>query len=340
MKKHIHSITINKIGRKFTKLVYNYGSTKNIELVLSKEGFSITAYLTKVVADINVLIVDSDLFRDGIRKALLLYLMTYSKGLKIVSITTTIDEEMIIESIGNDTQPPIYSMISNELVHSVPDSFLTKSLVDKLLNMPKSQYDKRIASLFSFLCSKSKEFESERFIYLWTTFNGMYSWVSDYIAKSNNVVKYRRENKQLQGFLQYLEVGKDTIDEDNRSRLAHNVITILNEVDVNTADSAFFKSGEIDSRIQNLLRNSKGEAYNLTAYGYMLTQLSYYYRCKIVHGSKPIFLFAYADDRDLHGLQIINNLLEEFITEHLPLFFDDKYVNNVLVPKTQKIELK
>ena len=63
---------------------------------------------------------------------------------------------------------------------------------------------------------------------------------------------------------------------------------------------------------------------HLSAYGYLLTQLSYYFRCKIVHGSKPMLLFAYADDSELHCLQILNELLEKFIDEYLPKCFDNE----------------
>ena len=58
-----------------------------------------------------------------------------------------------------------------------------------------------------------------------------------------------------------------------------------------------------------------------------------------MHGDKPIFLFAYSDDRELHALQIINALLKEVIENNLPQWFDDDYVQNVIIPKTKNIEI-
>jgi len=58
-----------------------------------------------------------------------------------------------------------------------------------------------------------------------------------------------------------------------------------------------------------------------------------------VHGSKPVLLFSYADDGELHSLQIINKLLEEFIDSTLPYWFDDKYITDTIISKTKKCKI-
>lgn len=72
----------------------------------------------------------------------------------------------------------------------------------------------------------------------------------------------------------------------------------------------------------------------------IINKVGNYFRCKIVHGSKPVYLFSYADDKELHSLKIINALLEEFIDNNLPLWFDENYIKNIIIPKTNKIKLK
>lgn len=340
MIKHIHTLIINKVGKNSRKYIYDFGSTKNVELILSETGISITAQLTKVYDKEEMLSGDSYLFPDAIKKALLLYLLKYNKALNINSITVKIDDEQEEIPFPKGAKPPIYSMINGNLHKKVPKVFLNDTVFDYLLKTPKSKYDKRIASLFALLCSKGKEYETERFIYLWTSFNGMYGWISELIAEANGVERYRKEYVQILGFQQFIGVGKGTIAEKDKTPIANSVLSILKDVSSEQASRSAVEDKTISKRIEGVLNKDTTNKYNLTAYGYLLTQLAYYFRCKIVHGSKPVYLFSYGDDKELHSLKIVNALLEEFIDNNLPLWFDDNYINNIIIPKTDKIKLK
>lgn len=338
--KHKHILIFNSISKRYKKYTYSFGSTDGVELTISKSGFQITAELTKLYDKEEMLSGNTYLFPDAIRKALLIYLLTYSKGLKIKSVTVKIDDDEDTTVFDNEPEPPVYSMINGDLVRKIPSSFLTASVIDNILTTPKSKYDKRTASLFAYLFSKSKQFETERFIYLWTAFNGMYGYLSEYIAKGNGIDRYRRENKQIIGFQQYFDLGAETIDSNNKDKIANATVSILKEYNNAQINKKFVENSGITKRIERLLIKNDNSKYNISTYGYLLTQLSYYFRCKIVHGSKPVILFGYADDSMIHCLTIINNLLEEFIEENLPNFFDDEYITNVLISKANKIELK
>lgn len=338
MIKHIHTLIINSVGKDSTKFIYDFGSTKNIELILSESGLSIKAELTKEYDKEEMLSGDSYLFPDGIRKGLLLYLIKYSKALNITSFTAKIDDQEKI-TFAEGAKPPIYSMITGNLHREIPKVFSSDTVFNYLLNTPKSKYDKRIASLFSLLCSKSKEYETERFIYLWTSFNGMYGWISELIAEANGMERYRKEYVQILGFQQFIGVGKGTIEEKDKTPIANSVISILKDIPANNVSRSVIEAEEISTRIEDILSQNSSKKYSLSAYGYILTQLAYYFRCKIIHGNKPVYLFSYAEDKELHTLKIINSLLEEFIDSNLPLWFDKKYVNNIIVPKMKTISL-
>lgn len=337
--KHQYSLIANTLCDDVLKYTYNYRNTKGIELLLCETGFAINISVASLYDKDYMLANDSYLFPDAIRKALLLYLLKFSRSLQINSITTKIDDIEETTPFLDPANLPIYSMINGDLLRTIPKAFSDYIVFDYLLNTPKSKYDKRIASLFAFLYSKSKEYETERFIYLWTAFNGMYSYLSEFVAKANNTDKLRKENKQILAFQEYLAVGKATIADDDKSRIAGTVISILKNLDISQANKEKIENSEISTRIKNTLKTKDNNEYDLTAYGYLLTQLSYYFRCKIVHGTKPLLLFSYSDDRELHSLQIINALLEEFIDSNLPLLFDDKYINEVIIPKAQQIEI-
>lgn len=339
MPKIRHSLTINTIGTEFNKFAYDFGQTKGVELIIAETGIQITAELTKSFDPLEMLCGDSYLFADGINKALLLYLIRFSRTLKIDALTLRIDNEEEIILLGQNADPPIYSMINGTLHRPIPAEFLGDAITDQLLKTTKSKYDKRIAALFALLLSKSKRYETERFIYLWTSLNGMYSWISEIVAEANGVEKYRKEYKQIIAFQQFIDVGSCTIAEKDKAPIAHKVVSILRNISNQRVSKADIESTELSQQISAALINTSGEKYNLTAYGYILTQLSYYFRCKIVHGSRPVLLFAHADNKELHALKVINDLLEEFIDSNLHAWFDEKYIADTIIAKAQKIKL-
>ena len=159
--KHKHILVFNSINKSNIKYTYSFGNTDGVELRICKNGFQITAELTKIYDKEEMLSGNTYMFPDAIRKALLIYLLTYSKGLIIKSITFKIDDEEDTIVFDNEPVPPIYSMIKGDLVRELPEVFINESVIEYLLNTPKSKYDRRIASLFAFLTSKSKIYETE-----------------------------------------------------------------------------------------------------------------------------------------------------------------------------------
>lgn len=339
MMKHKHILTFNSVKKTFSIYKYSFGSTDGLELKICETGIQISAELTNLYNKDEMLSGNAYLFPDAIRKALLIYLLIYSKGLKISSITVSIDDKEETEVFNQTAKPPIYSMINTDLKRTLPLAFTSKPVIDYLLNTTKSNYGKRIASLFALLTSKSKEYETERFIYLWTSFNGIYGWLAGYIAKANNLDRYRRENKQIIGIQKFLSIGAETLEEGDKTRIANSVISVLKNYSVDDTNRRFFERKNVAENIEKQLVKKGNCKYNLSAYGYLLTQLSYYFRCRIVHGSKPIILFSYAGDTELHCLQILNKLLEEFIDEQLPLLFDESYIKDTVIPTTKNIKL-
>ncbi len=340
MTKHIHTLIINKVGKNSRKYIYDFGSTKNVELTLSETGISITAQLTKVYDKEEMLSGDSYLFPDAIKKALLLYLLKYNKALSISSIIVKIDDAQEEIPFPKGAKPPIYSMINGTLQREIPKAFSSDTVFQNLLNTPKSKYDKRIASLFALLCSKSKEYETERFIYLWTSFNGMYGYLSDFTKEPSNDKKRIYECDQIKYLQKYFNIGNDMINNNDKVKIANKIISLLHTVNSEAICRKHIDYTSLKNQIETVLIKSAGDKYNLTAYGYLLTQLAYYFRCKIVHGSKPVYLFSYGDDKELHSLKIINILLEEFIDNNLSLWFDENYINKTIIPRINKIKLK
>lgn len=340
--KHKHILVFNSINKSYIKYTYSFGNTDGVELRICKNGFQITAELTKIYDKEEMLSGNTYMFPDAIRKALLIYLLTYSKGLTIKSITFKIDDEEDTTVFDSEPEPPIYSMINGKLNRKLPVAFSSKPVIDFVLKTTKSNYGKMTAALFALITSKSKSYEIERFIYLWAAFNAMYGYFASIVkAQRADEIKVDTvsECNQIKYLLRLFKIGNDHIPKKRSKFIANNIKSYLYGIS-SDANREFFFQKSIVEAIENKLIDQNGTKYNITAYGYLLTQFSYYYRCNFFHGNKPVILFTYADDADLHCLKIVNNLLEEFIEEFLPNFLDNDYINNTLIPTARTITLK
>lgn len=338
MMKHTHILLINRLGKDTVEYKYDFGSTKGIKMTLSEKGISISAELNKVYNEKEMLSGNSYLFPDSLKKALLLYLLKYGKALMIKSMTVKIDNAEVTEVFYEKAKPLIYSMINGDLQRNIPKDFSSDGVFNYLLKTPKSSYKMDIAALFAFLCSKSKEYETERFIYLWTSFNGMYNYLYD--LASDEIKKSKQENQKIRFILKYFNMKEATISNADKNRLANEVISILKSVKAEHIDRNFIETTGVKNKIEAVLNKSSGEKYEIIAYEYLIVHLAYHFRCKFIHGSKPVILFSYCDDNELHVLKIINDLLEEFIDDNLPHWLDEQYIEDVVKPRIKEIKQK
>lgn len=329
MAKHVHRIIINK-QKGSNCFTYDFGHTKNVSICMSRNSIYITAELGKVYDKEEMLSQGSYLFPDAIKKALMLHLILYSENINMKTISVQIDEEC--ETIINTAEghiPPIYSLVIGKLEHPFVTSWDSVAL-QGILSQTKTKADSRMAALTAFIISKSKHFESERFIYLWMAFNGMYGFFAKKISETHNNRPVKREYKQIIYMQELLGIGCETIQEDDKSIIAHEVIALIRRCGNKAPTRKALEGGEYQELAEaiesHLVRKDSQKQYQLSAYGYLLTQFSYYFRCNLIHGNKPLALFSYADEVELKCLRFINALLEEFMEENLHRWFDEAYV--------------
>ena len=345
-KKHIHKLIINQsLARYKHKFKYNFGHTKDIVIEISKERICITAMLNKMYDKNEMLSSGVYLFPDAIKKALLIHLVLFSENINIKSISVQIDDEIetVVFEKNNNTMP-IYSLVANKLSRPLSTGWDNNKIITALLNTVKSNYDSRTASLFALLNAKNKVYETEKFIYLWMSFNGMYNYFFKKVVeeqKDKNPIN--QEWHQIILFQQLYNWGKGTVDTDNDTRIVRVVDAIIKDTDVFEIpiDDIVSNKCELSNKIHQILfKKEHTERYNLTPYGYLLTQYSYYYRCNIIHADKPLKLFSYADENEIRCLKFINMLLEDFLDKNLHLWFDDKYIRDVVIQTAKKVEIR
>lgn len=340
--KHLHSITINTLGKKTCDYSYQFGNTKDICIQISSSGISIKAHLTKIYDKIEMFTDGTYLFSDAIKKSLLLYLITYNKPLTIKALAIQIDDEKEQLDIKEKATPLIYSMISSSLSAPINKAFLSEPCVDGILSQTKSSYDSRMAALFALLCGKSKQFETERFIYFWMSLNGLYGYYSSIVGKEHNNTKISKEYKQIRYFQSFYSLGNETISDDSdKKRIANETMSIIKQTsELLSQDFLQSENGTaVAEKIARLLVKKDGTAYNISPYGYLLTQLPYYLRCNLFHGNKPIKLFCLEDDLEIQCLRSINEILENFLDNELFKWFDCNYINEIVVPQAKSTQL-
>lgn len=335
-KKHYYKITYNTVSTKKKEFTYDYANTKGIKLLISNNGVAIEYYSSgdnnsQEISENSVRLVS-----DAVKKAMLFYIIHYSKPLEIKQITVQIDDD--IDTVDVTQSNNVFCMVDKKFLEKLPDQWLNSNSLKGILNYTKTSYDSRIASLFAFLNAKSKTFETERFFYLWMSFNGIYVYISKLFDQANNSKFQKKEYIQIMRLQKVFGLGSCTIGDDaEKSRISHEVAGIVKNISVKM-NKTFFSTDEgvsLSQSIINVIKSNKN--YDLTAYGYLLTQFSYYHRCNLFHANKPITLFAFKNESELQCLRVINVLLEDFIITTLPNLFDDTYINSVLIPKIKTL---
>lgn len=343
MKKHIHKIVINGNKRYNHKYTYKFGNTNDISIELSKDSLCITAVLTKTYDKNEMISQDCYLFPDAIKKALTLHLILFSKNVTIKTMTVQIDDEsaVVVDTRQGHT-PPIFSMVDKELDNQIIEKWSTEE-IEGFLGLTKSSDDSRLAALNAFIISKSKVFETERFIYLWTAFNGMYNYIASKILEKQKV----GDRDKILYILKLCGLGNELIKDtksykiekefaDKIKSLIYHQNTMKESISKNSLESGnhLFLNDFIKKNLNNKNTN---KPYDITPYGYLLTQFSYYFRCNIIHGDKPYALFSFADESEIKCLKCINELLDEFIENNLHGWFNKTTIEK-LREKARKIK--
>ena len=335
-KKHSYIITFNTLSEEPKTYKYTYSNTKDITLKISENAISISLEMGEIYTKDEIFSNKKRTFYDAIKKGMLLHILLHSCSIELKKLSIQIDGKEENKKQNFKTFPQIYSLINNKLERELPKKFDNQDIINNILKIVESENDPRMSSLLALIYSKDKIYELERFIYLWMSFNGMYNYLDKLTSKDYS------ESDQILNILKLLGIGNQRIIKSESSAIAHEVEKIIKDYpsDITETNLKSNKKNSIRAQIENVLINKDGTKINITAYGYMLTQFSYYYRCKIFHAKKPLPLIRYENDLDIVSLKIINNILEKFIDNNLPQWFDKDYIINKLTPFAEKLDKK
>lgn len=221
MGKKFHYLLYRGIKTKNSSILsYSFSNTSNIRISVSQRGFSVEVEQTVLRNPSEIL--SNALFRDAIKKAVVIQMIKYNQianGDLYVEIN---GENYCIYKDNEDSQEQLlYSMCGKKLLRKMKDNWTVAS-IHRLLNTTKSKADRLDAALDAFLISKSKEFETERFVYLWMAMNGLYGFVSEEACKYADDKKTKkwlsREASQIKFFTMFLNYPYRGFFDDNKKR--------------------------------------------------------------------------------------------------------------------------
>lgn len=316
---YTYHLLINKAAS-VKKLFFKYGNTKDISLQVGKQCAGIEKQFPK---DYRPLLSQDKCFllnmlKEGMKRAALVHILKTHEPLRVYKVTLSIsDNKGLIEERDLTAKLKLYSMITERLKRPIDSSWKESEVLQRILNYQKSKeaLSREVSSLYAYLYSKTKNYETERFSYLWMAMNGMYAAL--YPMASSN------DREQMIKLLERFSLG--TSMHTRNSRKSSGILAMLALKDVKepvTKDSIINgEHKEILDKAEKVLFDDKGNRIDISHYGYFITDFAYYLRCHMFHTNTPVQLFCFYDDMELKAIRIVNGLLEEFLDQNLICLF-------------------
>ena len=313
---------------------YRYGRTEDINLYLGKKGYRVEFCQT---VKKNDEILESPLFRDAVKKATLISLILYGE-FKDSRVELFVDGEPVETDCREYGK--LYTLCGTKLRSGFSLDWNNPAFLNKLVSTVKSRKDRLDASLSALVLAKSREYEAEKFMYLWMAMNGLYGHISQ-IAREwfdendkNGERWIKRENGQLKFFslfygLEFQGIRERTESKKMSDKLLFELERIIKTNPLTeTNKESILNSLKSDDRceiliegIHNVLRTCSTEL-KMDPYPALLIWLPYQIRCRYFHSEKEIPLMSFADESPLPCLKIVNTVLEDFLDRELCKWFD------------------
>ena len=208
--KYEYRIEINEAvtASNIKPFTYKFGRTENITLQIKKNAALITFAMTVKKDFMDFTNPKNLLFRDAMRKAYLYHAFKFNKGLPVKSITIYIEGETKVFDDKTPYFPFLQSLISTEAL-GLSDNWKHDDFCKKVLAYKTSEAyeDLKLSAIYSYLASKSKEHQIDRFSCLWTAMNAFYNFY-DYCI-TNQINKGPQDNKNICNLMKALGCGEE-----------------------------------------------------------------------------------------------------------------------------------
>ena len=341
-KKSLYRLYTPEIKQSETPLVYSYSSTKNIKITVKKNGFYIETERKRKPDAFNIY--SDNLLLDAIRKACIIQLIKYGR-IAVNSLVLSVDnEEAVVFDDRDSKKPLIYGLCGNTLQRKMSEDW-GRSQFERILKTTKSSTNRLDASLYALLVAKSKTYETERFIYLWMAFNGLYGYIAEkakafceeksvrsWIDKEYAQLKFA---SMLFGFPYQGITDKDR-ENSFRFRMELEIAKIKPE---EARDFLFALENKVENEhvaaVENLL--SEFGIKKMSGYAAVSIYFPYLMRCKYFHGERALPLLCFENEHPLPVLRILNVVIEDFVDRNIYKWFDAECLENGYHPEIKSL---
>ena len=166
-------------------------------------------------------------FSEAIKKILLVHILLYSKCIDITTVSVMVRNNISVFNNKDSGIKPISSLIHKELDPKFKEQWKEKALIETIIDTNKTEEDTRMSALFAFILSRNRKSVIERFVDLWISFNGMYSYFSSLFVDNT-----RKEAEQLKRFIIQTGEGDTKIDSALTDRIARRITDHLKEYEI------------------------------------------------------------------------------------------------------------
>ena len=301
--------------------VYSYNHTDNIELSISRKSARVRLFQDSKRTHKDILSLDDKLCVDMLKKLQILSLLLFGKCMDINQIVVSIDgsaEEVYKKESIEDTL--IWSMITNGLNQPFAKEWKKKELIEELLCVPNSRYDGRHKAFIDLSIAKSKEYQSEKMIYLWMAMNGFYNYLAA-MAKDISGKQIKRETKKhdlmcnILGWDRVPKIvlpGKDA--DDSAEIFLKKLLTLIGSANRKQIYDKNLLYNNIISMADKLgIHLEQSQMIPL-----LMIWLPYKVRCNYFHANIEMPILMHRDDKLLKSLEYINRYLQEWLESELP----------------------
>lgn len=332
---------------------YAFGRMTGISLMLS-EGYASLSFDANIAAGEEQKEVDEMarlglrglLIRDGILKASALHTFRYGRLIDEnywarVCIQRRSPQGLLVESepCGLDCiamRLPAASGgtgVEPERVHW----YLNSSKTGKLKLQPGAEitYERLFSSLWALVLAKSKENVAERFVNLWMALNGIYGFLSSAVwTLSDESAKHCSESSCIDCLAIWLnrEVSEEQkclrlLPRDDNNKVLTQFVRLSCELHGMESLANRVVSSWASVMEDKDSKTASANRPRCTPITYLMLGIGYGFRCSYVHANKPLPVLCFDSDK-IECLQEVNKVIEDYLDEHIWLWFNPSYVKS------------
>lgn len=330
---------------------YTFGGMSGISLMLSEGRASLlfdvnirTGEELKEADEMARLKLRGHLIRDGILKASALHALGYGRLIDDNYWTRACIRRLDSQGSLAESNPCGLGCTSMCLPAASGGMSIEPERVRGYLNSSKAgkckfgsggeiTYERLFSSLWALVLAKSRENVAERFVNLWMALNGIYGFLASVIwILSAESSKSHSESSCIDCLAIWLDKGSSEQEkclqllpkDDNNKVLTRYVYSSCEPHEMESFDNRVVDTWV--SAMKDKDDKSPGSKRpHCTPLTYLMLGIGYGFRCSYVHANKPLPVLCF-DSGKIECLREVNKVIEDYLDEHIWLWFDPSYV--------------